>query len=146
MPNCRKFRRLCLEREDRELRPRETAFVDSHREACDPCRIQEAASVNSLNMLRAITMTVQPSDSYDSKLVRRVKIDRGRDRFAYWFPGIVSAGIASFAMFALLQLVTSSHPVKPFIDRSAGAQNFAAPDQIEPRLLLAPEAPRSITR
>jgi hypothetical protein len=141
---CRKFQRLCEEREDRDLRPREFAYVHKHREACEECRQQESACRNSLNMLRAMSMSVQPSESFDTRLVRRVRIERGRDRFAYWFPAIVGAGIASFATFALMQLVTASHPVKPFLKSPAEASNAAEPDQFEPRLLLEPEARKPI--
>jgi hypothetical protein len=133
---CRKFQRLCEDREDRELRPREILFVDAHRQACSPCRTQESASRNSLNMLRAISMNVEPSEAFDVRLVRRFKLEQSRERFAYWFPAIIGAGIASFATFALMQLVTASHPVKPFLKSPAEARNDVAPNQIEPRLLL----------
>ncbi|MHB8635424.1 MAG: hypothetical protein ACYC96_03010 [Fimbriimonadaceae bacterium] len=132
---CRKFRRLCEEREDRALRARESAFLDLHRTACDPCRLQESASTNSLNMLRAMAISVHPSEAFDARVVRLVRVSRGRDRFAYWFPAIIGAGIASFATFALMQLVTAPHSVKPFL-RRAEASNAITPDQAEPRLLL----------
>jgi hypothetical protein len=133
---CRKFQRLCEEREDRQLKPREVSFVEKHRTACEPCRLQESASMNSLNMLRAMTLSVQPSDLFDVRLVRRVRIERSRDRLAYWFPAIVGAGIASFAMFALMQLVTASTPLKPFLDAKAPASNIVTPYQAEPRLII----------
>lgn len=102
--------------------------------------------MNSLNMLRAMAINVQPSDSFDVRLVRRVRVERGRERFAYWFPAVVGAGIASFATFALMQLVTASHPVKPFLNRAAEARNSVAPDQAEPRLILTPESRQPIVR
>ena len=88
-------------------------------------------------MLRAMTINVQPSEAFDVRLVRRVHLEQRRDRFAYWFPAIIGAGIASFATFALMQLVTASHPVKPFLKSPAEARNDVAPNQVEPRLLLA---------
>ena len=142
---CRKFQRLCEEREDRDLRHHEFTYVETHRAACDPCRLCESASQNSLNMLRAMTLSVQPSDAFDARLVRLVRVDRGRDRFAYWFPAIIGAGIASFAMFALMQLVTASTPLKPFLVPAA-ARNSVAPDQAEPRLLLESEIRQPVAR
>ena len=138
MFGCQKFRRLCEEREDFTFSEGQQAFMAAHREACERCRREEAASTNSLNMLRSMALTVEPSEAFDRRLVRMVKVDRGRDRFAYWFPAIFGAAIASFAMFALMQLVTASHSVQPFL-APASARNTVNPDQPEPRLILAPE-------
>jgi hypothetical protein len=136
---CRRFRRLCEEREDRTISPRQLEFMATHRTACTPCRREEAASENSLNMLRSMSLSVDPTDAFDTRLVRMVKIERGRERLAYWFPAVIGAGIASFAMFALMQLVTASHSVKPFLV-PASARNTVAPIQSEPRLILPAEA------
>jgi hypothetical protein len=119
--------------------------MEAHRAACTDCRREEEASESSLNMLRSISLDVETTPAFEKRLVRMVKVDRGRDRFAYWFPAIVGAGIASFAMFALMQLVTAPQSVKPFLV-PASAQNTVSPSQAEPRLLLEPEFHRSLTR
>ena len=93
-----------------------------------------------------MTISVQASESFDVRLVRRVRIERGRDRFAYWFPAIVGAGIASFGTFALMQLVTASTPMKPFLLPHVSASNSVAPDQMQPRLLLEGEPRQPVTR
>lgn len=145
--NCRKFKRLCEDREDRNLKPREDEFVRTHRASCEPCRQHEFASRSSLNMLRAMSLDVTPTDEFDVKLVRRVRLNQGRDRFAYWFPAVLGAGIASFAMFALMQLVTSSRSVQPLLrNPMAQARNSVPRDQTEPQLLLKPFKTRTVTR
>jgi hypothetical protein len=145
MFGCRKFQRLCEEREDHGFTPRQLAFMNEHRAACAICRREEAASTNSLNMLRSISLEVQPTEAFDKRLVRMVQVERSRDRFAYWFPAIIGAGIASFAMFALMQLVTAPQSVKPFLV-PASASNSVAPSQIEPRLLLTPDSLQPVKR
>lgn len=127
MFDCFRFRRLCETREDRPLTDSEDRFMALHRTGCDRCRNHEVATSSSLNMLRSVTLSPEPDNGYDLQLVRMIRLDRARDGFAYWSPALIGAAIASFAFFALMQIVTASHTLPTKSPDATGARNESPP-------------------
>lgn len=117
---CGKFRFLSNEALDRSLKPGEQRFMERHRAACSTCHQAELNQHLALNMLRASALTPEPEDSFDRRLVRRVRLQGVRDQFGYWSPTAIGATIATVLVLALLQVVARPGGV-PERNNPAGA-------------------------
>lgn len=103
---CKKFGRLLNEREDRLLKDSEIGFLAKHRSVCPACKKEEAASVLSLNMLRAAAMEEAPAEHFDERLLRRIRVSRVKESLGYWTPALLGGGIACVALFVTLHLLS----------------------------------------
>jgi len=105
---CRKFSRLNSERSDRELTPREVAFMFRHRMACEPCSEHESQGSIALNMLRAESFEVEASPMFEERVIRKLRVHTTRESLRYWSPAVAGAFIAGLAVVAAMQIITRS--------------------------------------
>lgn len=50
---------------------------------------------------------------FEQDVLRRLRVMIGRQGISYWSPAIIGASVASLAVLALLQMLTSSSSMKP---------------------------------
>lgn len=103
---CRKFLRLSNEAADRELNPREEAFLSRHRDVCEACRSTEVESRMALNMLRNACMEVEVQPHFDERVIRRFRTQSVKESLGYWSPALIGAVVAGVCLMAALSLVS----------------------------------------
>jgi len=103
---CRKFSRLLSDGADRDLSPKESRFLDLHRDACGECRRSERSSDCALNMLRAAALEPEIEPMFEDRVIRRLRVQTVKESLNYWSPALVGAGIACVALFVALHLAT----------------------------------------
>ena len=138
---CGRFSHLLAERDDRALTEGEELFLSRHRDVCSACRSFESLSDTSLDLLRSLAFDAdeEVTPNYDQKLIRRVKITQGRQKFSYWFPAIVGAGIASLAVFAIIQLASGAYsfgPDQKHFSPTGSAEMTQPKPNSRPRLII----------
>lgn len=112
---CGKFGWLASEAEDRLLTSRERMFLDCHREVCRQCAAKEEASALALNMLRKARLEAElPAQSFDTRLMRRLRVQSVRMGVQYWSPAVFGAAIAAVALVSALQLLARSNELPVF--------------------------------
>lgn len=85
----------------------------------------------ALNMLREAMLDAEsPGESYDVRLIRRVRIQAVRAGMQYWTPAVYSAAIAALALVAGLQLLGRSGELPTFSPGATDARRIqvSAPD------------------
>ncbi|MFI5387236.1 MAG: hypothetical protein ACHQ50_14085 [Fimbriimonadales bacterium] len=105
---CSKFKRLASEGLDRNLTPREEAFVQNHRKACANCSDLQSQSSLALNFLRASTIDIDVHPMFDERVIRRLRVQSSRESLRYWSPAVAGAFVAGLAVVAALQMITRS--------------------------------------
>ena len=105
---CRRFWRLKHQERDRELLPRESAYLVSHRSACSQCAEEEALGGIALDLLVGASLEPNPSVGFDRRTLRRWRVRRARASAAYWSPAMIGASVAALAVLAALQMLTHS--------------------------------------
>jgi hypothetical protein len=108
---CRRFGRLLNEASDRDMTPRESAFLDRHRSRCAPCRMEEEAATASLNLLRGAIFDAEVAPSFDRRVVRRAQVALVRDSFRYWSPAALGGAVVAGLILAAIQAFT--RPIAP---------------------------------
>jgi hypothetical protein len=112
---CGRFRWLAYESEDRPLTEREQAFLMRHRRVCQACARREEVTAFVLNMLREARMEAElPGESYDVRLLRRIRLEAARRSLRDWTPAAWGATIAALALLATLQLLGRSSDLPSF--------------------------------
>ena len=144
---CRRFRRLAVEVRDRELDDREHKFLIAHRGACDPCRRHEQSLAGAFDGLMSIVLVdAEPSHNYEERLLRRLKVSRGRDTWRYWSPALIGACVASVALLAAMQLVAQSTSLPLYHPAGQTAKVIRSNREDLPLLLLeTPDLPSEAT-
>jgi len=105
---CSKFKRLASEQLDRNLSPREEAFLHKHRLACPDCHAAQSQSSVALNFLRAATIEVDVHPQFEERVIRKLRVQKTRESLRYWSPAVLGAFIAGLAVVAALQMITRS--------------------------------------
>jgi len=85
----------------------------------------------ALNMLREAKLDAEnPGDSFDARLIRRVRVQAVRASMQYWTPAVCSAAIAAIALVAGLQLLGRTADLPVFSPGAADARRIqvSAPD------------------
>lgn len=109
---CRRFDRLSSEMLDRSLSPRELRFMDGHRGVCPDCRALEASRSLALDLLRSMALDTEVDEAFERRVLRRVKVEMARNRFAYWSPTAFGAAVALALVLATVQLVSRPNELK----------------------------------
>lgn len=104
---CGRFRFLSNEAIDRALTAHEQRFLDRHRDVCAQCRLVEDNQAMALNMLRATALHAEPADTFDRRVLRRVRLQNVRERFSYWSPAAIGATVAMGLVLAILQIIST---------------------------------------
>lgn len=133
---CGKFRWMAIEKYDRELSPRENAFYRKHREVCFTCMRFEQQGFNSMNLLRGGAIEPEISENFDERVLTELSKSRIRKPvFGYWSPAYAGAVLAALAVFATLQLATTT--TKSWKqDIKSGAYNYSNPQDTLPNLII----------
>ncbi len=121
---CAKFKRLASEQLDRDLRPREEAFLHRHRKACADCRAAQTQSSLALNFLRASAIDVDVHPMFEERVIRKLKVQTARESLRYWSPAVAGAFIAGLAVVAALQMITRSADLPHVRLPGSEARNF----------------------
>lgn len=112
MNDCRRFDALLDA--DYVLNPEENAFLQDHRESCEVCRVAQETADEAFSCLRESKVEDTTSGfRFETRLLRRYRVQKAKDGFRYWMPAFAGAAAASIALFAALTLVTQPHVAKP---------------------------------
>jgi len=130
---CSKFKRLTSEELDRTLTPKEDAFVQKHRSACDDCREVQVQSSLAMNFLRSATMDIDVHPHFDERVIRRLRVQTTRESIRYWSPAVAGAFIAGLAVVAALQMITRSAEL-PHVRLPGAESHRIAPLKTNPAL------------
>ena len=113
--SCQRFSRLSSEAEDRELKPSEQRFLDTHRDECEACLEEAATAFFAMNMLREAAYEedeIEISPMFDERIIRMVRLNSVRSRISYWSPAALGAGVACIALFAVLHVAATPTQMK----------------------------------
>lgn len=105
---CSRFHKLVTEELDRQLSPKEEAFVSRHRESCSECKDLQAQSSLAMNFLRSAAIDVSVTPAFEERVIRRLKVETTRESLRYWSPAVAGAFVAGLAVVAALQIITRS--------------------------------------
>lgn len=133
---CEKFHRLSCESADRELSPKEAAFLDKHRMVCIDCVRYEDQAAVALSVLRSVVMEADVNPLFEERVMRRLRVSRAHDSLRYWSPALVGAGIACVAIFSALQIATVTHALPGLSSKTGESRLIHPSSDALPRLLL----------
>lgn len=102
---CADFGRLTSESLDRSLTPDEERLVEQHRVSCSACSRVEEEGLEAFEMLRLAALEPEPDTGFDTRVLRKVKVQAVRTKFNYWSPALFGAAIAGIAILAALQMI-----------------------------------------
>jgi len=140
--NCKKFEHLLCEVGDRDLTELEEVFMAEHSKGCASCGAVQNAQSSSLKLLKDGALNHEGNEQFDLRLVRIININRARESYAYWFPAVISAGIAAIAAFALMQILSGTYVARPILFHGPQANN-GSQNKIQPKLVY-PTQPKII--
>lgn len=113
--SCQRFSRLTSEAEDRDLKPSEQSFLDTHRDECEDCRESAVSTAFAMDMLRGAAFEedeIEVSPMFDERIIRMVRLNSVRSRITYWSPAAMGAGVACIALFAVLHVAATPTQMK----------------------------------
>lgn len=134
---CKRFKRLCSESRDTLLSSRDESFFQRHREQCRTCESYYRQMNSSLRFMPGLSWNQEPSPFFDQRIVRTVRVSRGRESLRYWTPAIIGGFAASLVILAAVQAVTVS--TSPLNSASGLARRDRAKEQMPVLLVNATE-------
>ncbi len=105
---CNRYRRTKLLCEDGVASARQQAFVSRHESVCPRCVQEHALTRSALSALRAAVIEPQSDPSFESRFIRRWRVERRMRAVSYWMPAVAGAIVASVALLAVLQILFTS--------------------------------------
>ena len=102
---CAKYRRIKLLSEDGRASQRQEAFLSRHEQACDKCQTDHAVTMAAMAALRAAAFEPAPDLGFESRFIRRWRVEQRARAVSYWMPAVAGAVVASVAMMAVLQIL-----------------------------------------
>ena len=112
---CARYRRLKLLSEDGRTSPRQEAYVVDHEQTCSKCTAEHSLTESAMEYLRTSAIEPTPDPTFESRFIRRWRVERRSRVVSYWMPAVVGAVVASVALLAVIQILFSS-PIKRSID------------------------------
>ena len=96
---------LMHERRDRDLTyDEQSLFLDALKENDDLFpQVQESA--RSLNLLQAAALEPALDSSFDDRVIRLARLEKGRAGLRYWAPALVGSAVACLVLLSALQMV-----------------------------------------
>lgn len=135
---CGKFGWLASEAEDRLLTSQEREFMARHRAVCPACVRQEEASALALNMLRESRLeSPLPGGQYETRLMRRLRVQTVRIGMVDWSPAFLGAAIAAVALVSALQMLARSSELPVFRTGTSEARRIKLGSPAFPVLPIA---------
>ncbi len=108
--------KLMHERRDRELSfDEQSFFIEAIKENSDLFpQVQESS--RCLNLLQAAAIETEVDDSFDERVLRLARLERGRTGIRYWAPALVGCAVACLVLLSALQMVlrTATPELNPF--------------------------------
>jgi hypothetical protein len=139
---CGKFGWLASEAEDRVLTSKEELFMSRHRTVCRECAASEEDSSLALNMLREAKLEVEPAErSFDTRLIRRLRVQSVRMGMQYWSPAVFGAAIAAVALISALQMLARTHELPVFKTGQSEARRIHVGTPEFPEIPIADRIP-----
>jgi len=111
---CRKYRKLCYDRRDRWLAPKEMSFMSRHEAVCPTCERRMQVAVVALNMLRQETLEAGTRPNFDERVLRRFKVESMRLSLNYWSPALIGAAVGGLVVLAAMQMIAQSSHLPSF--------------------------------
>lgn len=112
---CARYRRLKMLSEDGQTSPKQEAFVARHESSCSRCAADHALTECAMDFLRANAIEPEPDPTFESRFIRRWRVEQRSRVVSYWMPAVVGAVVASVALLAVIQILFAS-PAKPEVD------------------------------
>lgn len=137
---CADFGRLNSERLDRSLTPVEERLVEMHRASCAACSQVEEDAHEALQMLRLAALEPEPDTGFDTRVLRKVKVQLVRTKFNYWSPALFGAAIAGIAILAALQMIADVSRLPAIRVPGGQGPEMSRRDPSFPRLEAQPPA------
>ena len=107
---------LMHERRDRDLTYDEQSyFIDALKENSDLFpQVQESA--RCLNLLQAAALEPELDNSFDERVIRLARLEKGRAGLKYWAPALVGCAVACLVLLSALQMVlrTAATDTNPY--------------------------------
>jgi predicted anti-sigma-YlaC factor YlaD len=138
---CRRFRALHEVRESEPLTVVDSSFFETHLASCESCREFDASAATALSLLRTAALEPEISQGFEDRVIRKLKVQTGRESFNYWSPALVGAAIACVAIFATLQLAATPVQMEQARIANGEARRMDKQDDRHPSLVLE-QAPR----
>ena len=102
---CDRYRRLKSLSEDGRSTPKQEAFLAKHEASCGACAAEHALTVAAMEFLRSSVIEPEPDPTFESRFIRRWRVERRARTVSYWMPAVVGAVVASVALLAVLQIL-----------------------------------------
>jgi anti-sigma factor RsiW len=112
---CDRYRRLKLLSEDGRTTPKQEAFLAKHEQSCEMCTAEHALTLQALEFLKTSAIEPEPDPTFESRFIRRWRVERRARTVSYWLPAVVGAVVASVALLAVLQILFAA-PVREKVD------------------------------
>lgn len=105
---CSRYRRFKLLCEDGMASARQEAFVRAHEQTCTNCAAEHTKTMDALSALRSAVIEPEPDPGFESRFIRRWRVESRARAVSYWMPAIAGAVVASVALLAVLQILFAS--------------------------------------
>ncbi|MCH8980059.1 MAG: hypothetical protein IH945_12580 [Armatimonadetes bacterium] len=104
---CARCRRLRSLAEDERASARQMRVIEQHEAVCEPCRESAADTADAMAVLRSASVEASPDKSFESRVLRRWRVERRSRAISYWAPAVAGAVVAGAAILAVLQILLS---------------------------------------
>lgn len=129
---CGRYEYLAVKLQDNELSATELAFFEHHEDLCPSCRKEQELVQEGLNLLRGLVMEPhEVSDGFQDRIVRRFRVQRGRESIGYWSPALAGAVVGGLILISALQLISNSGVVPVYRDSGSVGLYFPAENGLD---------------
>ncbi|MCH8978633.1 MAG: hypothetical protein IH945_05245 [Armatimonadetes bacterium] len=94
--------------EDDRASATQLRLIERHEAACESCRESVSSIADAMAVLRSATVEPSLDKSFESRVLRRWRVERRSRTISYWTPAVAGAVVAGAAILAVLQLLLSS--------------------------------------
>lgn len=124
----KKFFRLNREQEVRDLTASEQNFLDAYGEDHSELAEEWESERLAMNFLRGQVIQHEPSEGFETKILRQHRVSAVKHSISYWSPAIVGGSIAAIAALAILQVLVHSRETRAtFKPGESEARNSSQP-------------------
>lgn len=124
--SCTKYRRLKMLAGDGRASERELRFIHKHESSCQRCTAEHASVAEAMAAIRSTAIEPDRDLSFESRIIRQVRVERKATSVSYWLPAIAGAVVTSAALLAILQIMLAA-PISERIDTKGQEVNLGIP-------------------